>query len=137
MSIKPRRKSGLLAASSVAAIGLAITMPSATPAAAATFFFPYALTSTLPGGTQAVTIQVDGSRGDCHTIPATSRPRVVPLTDKRVTASDEVAVVAFGNTSCSLAAQTGSQVYIMPSPLQHNCDEIEFAVTSKFWQFGC
>ncbi|WP_369171916.1 hypothetical protein AB5J49_29730 [Streptomyces sp. R28] len=139
MKLTPPRNGRKLVTALTAALTLGTcgVMVSAGQASAATALSPYALRSSLPGGTVAVGIKVNGQAGGCHGLPQ-GGGTVVPLTDFSVRGGDHVVVTAYGNQSCTLGSSIASQTYDLQSNLTPPGDSnsIEFAVTSNFWQFA-
>jgi len=92
-----------LAAALTAAVTLGTggAIVSAGQASAATALSPYALTSSLPGGTVAVGLSVNGQAGGCHRPPRTGGP-VIPLTDLWVRGGDHVVVTTYRDQNCAL-----------------------------------
>ncbi|WP_405772039.1 hypothetical protein [Streptomyces sp. NBC_01538] len=139
MELTLSRNGRKLAAALTAAVTLGTggVIVSAGQASAATALSPYALTSSLPGGTVAVGLSVNGRAGGCHRPPRAGGP-VVPLTDLWVHGGDHVVVTAFRDQNCALGSSVGSQTYNLQSNLTPPGDQnsIDFAVTSNFWQFS-
>ncbi|WP_055535455.1 hypothetical protein [Streptomyces graminilatus] len=137
LTLSPNGRRLVTALAAALTLGTCGALTGAGQTSAATGLFPYALVGSLPGGTSAVGIQVNGRDGGCHHLPS-SAP-VVPLTGNVVVSGgDHVVVTAYGSQNCTFGTSRGSQTYDMQSNLTPppNDNAIEFAITSNFWQFA-